>query len=136
MPLAVILTSHPDDYQAIRVHLTQLAEETHSQGTVYELGQFSANGQTWEVAIAEIDNSNTSAASEAERAISHFKPDVIFLVSGATGIKDVSLGDVVVATKVYGYESGRAENKFLPRPEAQKPSYQLEVKSQSGTEKT
>ncbi|MEG4814901.1 PIN domain-containing protein [Microcoleus sp. K5-D4] len=131
MPRAVILTSHPDDYQAIRVHLTHLAEETHSQGTVYELGQFSTNGQTWEVAIAEIDNSNTSAASEAERAISHFKPDVIFLVSGATGIKDVSLGDVVVATKVYGYELGRAENKFLPRPETQKPSYPLESRAKA-----
>jgi tetratricopeptide (TPR) repeat protein len=131
MPLAVILTSHPDDYQAIRVHLTHLAEETHSQGTVYELGQFSTNGQTWEVAIAEIDNSNTRAASEAERAISHFKPDVIFLVSGATGIKDVSLGDVVVATKVYGYELGRAENKFLPRPETQKPSYPLESRAKA-----
>ena len=135
MPRAVILTSHPDDYQTICSHLTELTEETHPQGTVYELGQFSANGQTWEVAIAEIDNSNTSAASEAERAISHFKPDVIFLVSGATGIKDVSLGHVVVANKVYGYESGKAENEFLPRPEAQKPSYQLQARAKAERKK-
>jgi tetratricopeptide (TPR) repeat protein len=129
MPRAVILTSHPDDYQTICTHLTELTEETHPQGTIYELGQFSANGQTWEVAIAEIDNSNTNAASEAERAISHFKPDVIFLVSSATGIKDVSLGHVVVANKIYGYESGKAENEFLPRPEVQEPSYQLQARA-------
>lgn len=135
MPRAVILTSCPDDYQTICTHLTELTEETHPQGTIYELGQFSANGQTWEVAIAEIDNSNTSAASEAERAISHFKPDVIFLVSGATGIKDVSLGHVVVANKVYGYESGKAENEFLPRPEAQKPSYQLQERAKAARRK-
>ena len=131
MPRAVILASHPDDYQAVRAHLTELEEETHPQGTVYELGQFSENGQTWEVAIAEIDNSNASAASETERAINHFKPDVILLVSAAVGIKDVSLGDIVVANKVYGYESGRAGNEFRPRPEAQKPSYQLQARAKA-----
>ncbi|PSB33708.1 hypothetical protein [Stenomitos frigidus] len=55
IPRAVILTAHPDDYQAIRAHLTDLEEETHSQGTVYELGQLSATEQTWEVAITEVN---------------------------------------------------------------------------------
>jgi len=135
MAHAVILTSHPDDYQAIRAHLADLEEETHPQGTVYELGQFSSNGQTWEVAIAEIDNSNASAASETERAINHFKPDVILLVSAAVGIKDVSLGDIVVANKVYGYESGRAGNEFRPRTETQKPSYQLQARAKAERKK-
>ena len=136
MPRAVILTTHSDDYQAIRAHLTDVEEETHPQGAVYELGQFSAPEQTWEVAIVEIENSNASAASEAERAINHFKPDAIFLVSTAIGIKDVALRDVVVATKVYGYESGRAENKFLPRPKAQQPSYQLRERAKAERRKT
>lgn len=131
MPHAVILTSHPDDYQSIRAHLTELEEETHPQGTVYELGQFSENGQTWGVAIAEIENSNANAASETERVINYFKPDVILLVSAAVGIKDVSLGDIVVANKIYGYESGKAENEFCPRPEAQKPSYQLQARAKA-----
>jgi tetratricopeptide (TPR) repeat protein len=129
MPRAVILTSHPDDYQAVCTHLTELEEETHPQGTVYEVGRFSENEQIWEVAITEIDNINAVAASETERAISHFQPDIIVLVSAATGIKDVSLGDVVVATKVYGYESAKAERKLLPRPEALQPSYQLHMRA-------
>ena len=69
MPRAVILTAHSEDYQAVRAYLTEAKEETHPQGTVYELGQFFANEQTWEVAIAEIDCGNASAASETERAI-------------------------------------------------------------------
>lgn len=125
MSRAVILTTHSDDYQAARAHLTDIEEETHPQGTVYELGQFSVPEQTWEVAIVEIENNNASAASEAERAINHFKPDVIFLVSAAVGIKDVSLGDIVVANKLYGYESGKAENEFHSRPDTQKPFYAL-----------
>jgi tetratricopeptide (TPR) repeat protein len=125
MPRAVIVTTHLIACQAVCAHLTERKQETHSQGTVYELGKFSADEQTWEIAIAEIDNSNTSSALETERAISHFKPDVICLVGVAAGIKDVLIGDVVVATKIYGYESGKEERKFLPRPEVQQPSYQL-----------
>ncbi|OUC14796.1 MAG: hypothetical protein B0A82_10750 [Alkalinema sp. CACIAM 70d] len=135
MPRAVILTTHSDEYQTIRAHLTNLEEETHPQGTVYELGQFSAPEQTWEVAIAEIENNNTSSASEAERAINYFKPDVICLISAAVGIKDVSLGDIVIANKVYGYESGKAENEFHPRPDVQKPFYALRERAKAEKKK-
>ncbi|MGM3305142.1 hypothetical protein ACSQ6I_04005 [Anabaena sp. WFMT] len=78
MPRAVILTSHPIDYQAVSVYLSNLQEEELPQGTVYELGEFLVNGQEWEVVIAEIDNSNTSASLETERAIEHFQPNLIF----------------------------------------------------------
>lgn len=131
MPRAVILTAHSIDYQAVCTYLSNCEEETHPQGTVYELGQFSVGEQVWEVAIAEIDNNNNSAASETERAIRHFQPQVIILLSPATGIKDVKAGDVVVATKVYGYESGKAEDEFLPRPEAPEPSYSLKARAKS-----
>jgi tetratricopeptide (TPR) repeat protein len=136
MPRAVILTAHYIDYQAVRAHLSNCREETHPQGTVYELGQFSVGEQIWEVAIAEIDNSNTSAASETERAIKHFQPDVIVLLGTAVGIKDVIKAcDVVVATKVYGYESGKAEDEFLPRPEVQQPSYRIKERAKSERKK-
>jgi tetratricopeptide (TPR) repeat protein len=136
MPRAVILTSHSIDYQAVCTHLSNCEEETHPQGTVYELGQFLVGEQIWQVAIAEIDNSNTSAASETERAIKHFQPEVIILVGTATGIKDVRVGDVVVATKVYGYESGKAEYEFLPRPEVQEPSYRIKERAKSERRKS
>jgi hypothetical protein len=35
MPRAVILTSHPDDYQILRSYLTEIREETHPQGTIH-----------------------------------------------------------------------------------------------------
>lgn len=131
MPRAVMLTAHATDYQAVYAHLSNCQEETHPQGTIYELGQFSVGDQIWEVALAEIDNSNTSAASETERAIKHFQPDIILLVSTATGIKDVKAGDVVVATKIYSYQSGKEEDEFLPRPEVQEPSYRLKERAKS-----
>lgn len=122
---AIILTALPVEYLAIRAHLTDLQEDIHPQGTVYERGMFSAAGQFWEVGIVEIGAGNVGAARETERALAHFQPDVAFFVGVAGGIKDVKLGDIVVATKVYGFESGKDADAFLPRPDVGNSSYEM-----------
>lgn len=109
---AVIITAIPCEYAAVRKRLGNRVEDTHPSGSVYEVGDF----LDWSVLIAEIGAGNERAAAEAERAIEYFKPHVIFFVGVAGGVKDVVLGDVVCATKVYGYESGRDNESFLQRP--------------------
>ncbi len=59
---AVILTAIPVEYNAVRSHLTDLKEETHPQGTIYERGKFTGNGKTWEVGIVEVGAGNATAA--------------------------------------------------------------------------
>lgn len=135
MPRAVILTALAVEYLAVRTHLTDLQEEMHLQGNIYQRGKFITNGQMWEVGIAEVGAGNAGAAVEAERAIAYFKPDILFFVGIAGGLKDVAIGDVVAATDVYGYESGKVGEQFFTRPKAGKSAYALVQRARSEARK-
>jgi nucleoside phosphorylase len=108
--------------------LRGLKEEVH-KGTVYERGTFLAEACQWEVGIVQIGAGNAPAAVEAERAIAYFQPRTVLFVGVAGGLKDVRIGDVVAATKVYGYESGRAELTFRARPEAGRSTHRMEQRA-------
>ncbi|TAD98960.1 MAG: hypothetical protein EAZ96_23855 [Oscillatoriales cyanobacterium] len=54
MPCAVILTALSVEYLAVRCHLSDLQEEIHPQGTIYERGKFAQSQGVWDVGIVEI----------------------------------------------------------------------------------
>lgn len=122
---AIILTALAVEYLAVRAHLSNICEEVY-KGTIYERGIFATEHWQWDVGIAQIGVGNAAAAIEAERAIAYFNPHIAFFVGVAGGIKDGKIGDVVVATKVYGYESGKAMDATVyARPDVGESSYFL-----------
>lgn len=133
----VVLTALSVEYQAVRSLLEEVDETTHPEsGTVYEVGRLLWAEPPIRVAVAEIGAHNHRAGVEAERAISYFRPEVILFVGVAGGVKDVKLGDVVAATKVYAYDSGKAlEDRTAPRPEVMKSSYKLEQRARAEARK-
>ena len=115
----VVLTALDVEFGAVRQLLSSVRREQHPSGTIYEVGRCKG----WEVAVVEAGAGQSRASFETERAIQHFSPGLVVFLGVAGGIKDVSVGDVVVASKVYGYESGKDEAEFRPRPDGGEPSY-------------
>ena len=121
----VLLTAIEVEYMAVRNHLAGVHEETYL-GTVYERGSFATEKWLWEVGIGQIGAGNSASAAAVERAITYFHPEIILFVGIAGGVKDVNIGDVVAATKAYGYESGKVvDTGFVARPEVGLSSHRL-----------
>lgn len=126
-----MITALPLEFRAIISYLSNLEDIEHPQGTIYSKGQFTGEKSSWEVLVAEIGKNNPVAAQETERAISFFKPNVALFVGISGGVKDVMIGDVVAADKVYYYESGKwatgqsGSPEFYPRPSVHNSGYRL-----------
>jgi len=113
--------------RAVLRHLETGSEEV-VDGAVFHRGRF----EGWDVAVAEIGAGNAAAASVTQRAVQHFRPQVALFVGVAGGVKDVALGDVVVATEVYGYESGKEDaSRFKARPEVLKSAHVIEQRGRA-----
>ncbi|MBA2288361.1 MAG: 5'-methylthioadenosine/S-adenosylhomocysteine nucleosidase [Ktedonobacteraceae bacterium] len=132
----VILTAIPVEYQAVRAHLTDLRSEISTVGTLYERGRFKSHRYIWDVLIVETGAGIVRAATETARAIERFNPAIMLFIGVAGGLRDVKLGDVVVATKVYGYESGRSESTFHPRPEVYHSTHRLQERARGEARST
>jgi nucleoside phosphorylase len=123
--VAVVLTAIQAETEAVLGHLVDRRRE-RVEDTWFQTGRF----DHWTVAIAEVGPGNAGAGTIAVRALTHFKPEIAAFVGVAGGLKDVTLGDVVGATKVYGYESGKeTPDGFRPRPDVQRSDHELEQRA-------
>ena len=123
--VAVVLTAIQAETEAVLRHLDHQIT-TRAVDTWFHIGQFGL----WTVAVAEVGPGNAPAATIGVRAFTHFKPEVAAFVGVAGGLKDVLLGDVVVATKVYGYESGKETSRgFHTRPDVQTSDHELQTRA-------
>ena len=118
---AVLVTALPVEFDAVCQLLGAGSAEIGAQGTRY----FVATRGGKRVVLFSTGAGNVNAAIEVERAIERYDPRYLIFVGVAGGLKDVHVGDVVAATKIYNYESGKSTTEFLARPQMGESSYHL-----------
>lgn len=125
--MIVLLTALQREYKAFRHYLTNPRVHRHPAGTLFETGALAGHPDR-HVAMAVMGEGNTSAAALTERAITEFQPEAVLFVGIAGGLRDwLHIGDVVVATRVYGYHGGRSEDDgFHTRPRAWDAAHRLD----------
>jgi nucleoside phosphorylase/tetratricopeptide (TPR) repeat protein len=124
-PTALVVTALALEREAVEHHLQDLRWETHPTGTQFRLGWANLGRCTWRIVLVESGIGNSAAAATTTRALDHFEPSVALFVGIAGGLKDVAIGDVVVATDVLGYEYGKDSDEFLPRGRVAQSSFEL-----------
>jgi nucleoside phosphorylase len=130
-PTALVLTALPLEYAAVRAHVEQREELVHRDGTRVERGRLS--GTAWQVALAELGMGAERAAALTTQLIDWLRPQAVFFVGVAGGLKDdIGIGDVVVGTQVYEIHGGKQTPEgFLVRPQALPGSHALEQAARS-----
>jgi len=127
--MIVVLVALEVERQEVRKRLNRLSTERHPAGTHFDVG-FTEGGDhpSTRIALALTGTGNPAAGVIAERAISRYQPAAALFVGVAGGLRDwLQLGDVVVATKVYGYQAGRSEEEgFRAYPQAWPLSHEID----------
>jgi nucleoside phosphorylase len=113
---AIIMTALPLECHEVRRRLRDVHPEQDLQGHLYEVGELVSEHGCWKVLLVMSGQGNRAAARQTEHAIVYFKPVLALLIGVAGGLRDVRLGDVLVATLVYDYESGKDDIQFQARP--------------------
>jgi nucleoside phosphorylase len=106
----VFLTALECEYEAVKAHLEKVEPKFEEKN--YTIGTYcTSQGVMWQVVVRrQQSQGNYIAIQETDWAIRRFEPNYLFFVGIAGGVEeDVNLGDVVVAEKVIGYESGREQ---------------------------
>lgn len=132
MTLTVLaLTPLSLEYEAVNRYLNGPRETIFHDQAAYEQGTFAGKYHNYKVVVREPGMKNVDMALATDKAIKRFNPQIVLLIGIAGGVKDVRIGDVLVANKVYGYESGKEDaDGFKARPAVESFSGELLARAQ------
>ena len=112
----LILTPLPLEYAAVVKHLSGERTSSVRGAAAYGMGAFLGKHHKYSVIIREPGMRNTDMALATEKAIQEFQPNIVLLVGIAGGVKDVKIGDVIIANSAFIYDAGKeSEDGFLLR---------------------
>jgi nucleoside phosphorylase len=130
----LIAVALPLEHEAVCGLLEETGDRTLKDGTVVGVHRL-ASATRGEVAVGVVITgmSNEAAALVVASAVRELNPRAVAFVGVAGGLKpdDARVGDVVVATKVYGFDFGKdTDGGFQPRPEVANSAYRFVQRAQ------
>jgi nucleoside phosphorylase len=131
---AIVVIGLPSDYEAVVSQLRDISEQVDEQGTLFEVGRFDSTVGIWEIAIVRVGLGTLYAASTVDKAIQRFLPEVVVLLGAAAGISDgIAVGDVVVASAIYSWDTRSIEPRNIERQATSHRVLQRAIKEASGS---
>jgi nucleoside phosphorylase len=116
---ALIVTALPIEMKAVRAHLRDLGSCAGRDGTIYECGQFTGQGDEWLAVVAESGVGTHPAQSVVTYAHAMFGAFevLLFMGVGASRKPEAPVGSVVASNYVYFPYSGKyGPSGFTSRP--------------------
>ena len=129
--IVLLLTPLPLEYTAVNQFVEGQRDTLFYDQAAYEIGTFTGLHHSFQIVLREPGMKNVDMALATEKAIQRFKPQIVLLVGIAGGVKDVQIGDILVAKKAYGYEAGKEDiDGFKARPAVESFSGDLLARAQ------
>ncbi len=112
----VLLTPVEVEYKAVCAYLKDIITYSVANRNC-KGGTFQGTSRNYKVLVCQTGSKNTTIALAAQKIADEINPSFIFVVGIAGGVKDVQLGDIVIGTKAYDYETGKITPEgFVGRP--------------------
>ncbi|MBU6340454.1 MAG: 5'-methylthioadenosine/S-adenosylhomocysteine nucleosidase [Bacteroidetes bacterium] len=128
----LILCPLPLEFDAVVQHLRAEKETTYRENKAYLISSYNGKHDQFEVICVETGMRNAEMALATEQAIREFNPQLAILFGICGGIKDVGIGDLLIANKIYAYDVGKEDpGGFKTRPVALSLSGELLARAQT-----
>lgn len=129
LPTVLIMTAIREEWEAVISYLKEYKDDYQKNGYIYQVGYFAHNQRKIaRIIVREAGRGNINATLQTERAINSYSPGMILFVgiAGSRKPKDFKVGDVIYPSKIYDYESGKADkDAFMARPDLQETTESL-----------
>lgn len=111
----LLLCAIPVEWDSLKSLLQGAVPDPNSNDPAIR-GRMESDGRSFSAALVEVGMGLKPAAMATLKAVDKYNPSLVVFVGIAGGIKDVKIGDVVIANKVYDYETGKvADGQFQSR---------------------
>lgn len=115
-----ILTAVESEYEILRSLFSKEAvgkiEERVNGAFYYELIPIKVENDSIDIVIGISRQGNVEASVSVNNIIQQFRPDLFFFAGTCGGIKDVKIGDTIIATNVFDLLRGKDSDKWHAKP--------------------